>query len=93
MRNGVKWGRSGNRQAAGLSHAVIVSGLRRVGKSTLLAQTAHRLGLEQLYYLNFEDDRFLGFAVADTNQDGFKIEGVPVELRSVANCKTKSYSR
>jgi len=31
-------------QAAPLPHAVIVSCLRRVGKSTLLAQMAHRLG-------------------------------------------------
>jgi len=30
--------------AAPLPHAVIVSGLRRVGKSTLLAQFAHRPG-------------------------------------------------
>ena len=28
-------------KAAGLPHAVILSGLRRVGKSTLLAQMAH----------------------------------------------------
>src|SRR6266568_2903627 len=31
-------------QAASVPHAVIISGLRRVGKSTLLAQLAHRLG-------------------------------------------------
>jgi len=52
-------------QAAALPHAVIVSGLRRVGKSTLLAQLAHRLGREQFYYVNFEDDRFLGFQADD----------------------------
>jgi len=48
-------------QAGKVPHAVIVSGMRRVGKSTLLAQMAHRLGKEQFYYINFEDDRFLGF--------------------------------
>lgn len=48
-------------------HAVIVSGLRRAGKSTLLAQMAHRLGPDQFYYLNFEDDRFLGFEADDAN--------------------------
>ena len=48
-------------------HAVIVSGLRRVGKSTLLAQTAHKLGSNQFYYVNFEDDRFLGFETDDAN--------------------------
>lgn len=36
-------------QVANLPHAVIISGLRRVGKSTLLAQLAHRLG-EDLFY-------------------------------------------
>lgn len=52
-------------QAADLPHAVIVSGLRRVGKSTLLAQMARRLGQDKFYYLNFEDDRFLGFRPED----------------------------
>jgi len=54
-------------KAANLPHAVIVSGLRRVGKSTLLAQMAHRLGKDVFYYLNFEDDRFLGFQAEDAN--------------------------
>lgn len=54
-------------KAANLPHAVIVSGLRRVGKSTLLAQMAHRLGKDAFYYLNFEDDRFLGFQAEDAN--------------------------
>lgn len=35
---------AGLEQAASLPHAVIISGLRRVGKSTLLAQLAQRLG-------------------------------------------------
>jgi uncharacterized protein len=54
-------------RASGLPHAVIVSGLRRVGKSTLLAQMAHKLGKEAFYYLNFEDDRFIGFQTEDAN--------------------------
>ncbi len=54
-------------RAAPLPHAVIISGLRRVGKSTLLAQFAHRLGQDQFYYINFEDDRFLGFQTDDAN--------------------------
>ena len=54
-------------QAAALPHAVIISGLRRAGKSTLLAQMAHRLGKEQFYYLNFEDDRFIQFDAGDFN--------------------------
>ena len=54
-------------QAANSPHAVIVSGLRRAGKSTLLAQMAHRLGEETFYYLNFEDDRLLNFQADDIN--------------------------
>lgn len=63
-------------QASSLPHAVIVSGLRRVGKSTLLAQLAHKLGQNEFYYLNFEDDRFIGFAADDFND----IFSVLVEL-------------
>lgn len=54
-------------RASASSHAVIISGLRRVGKSTLLAQLAHHFGEKAFYYLNFEDDRFLGFQAADAN--------------------------
>ncbi len=54
-------------RAADVPHAVIISGLRRVGKSTLLAQMAHKLGKDAFYYVNFEDDRFLGFQVDDSN--------------------------
>ncbi len=48
-------------------HAVILSGLRRAGKSTLLAQMAHRLGKETFYYINFEDDRLINFQADDFN--------------------------
>ncbi|MCP4199548.1 MAG: AAA family ATPase [Proteobacteria bacterium] len=54
-------------RAMPLPHAVIISGLRRVGKSTLLAQLAQRLGDDSFYYLNFEDERFLGFEPGDAN--------------------------
>lgn len=54
-------------RAVSLPHAVIVSGLRRAGKSTLLAQMAHKLGQEIFYYLNFEDDRFISFRADDFN--------------------------
>lgn len=50
-----------------LPHAVVISGLRWVGKSTLLAQFAHRLGEELFYNINFEDDRFRGFRAEDAN--------------------------
>jgi predicted AAA+ superfamily ATPase len=54
-------------RVANLPHAVIISGLRRAGKSTLLAQLAHRLGKDAFFYINFEDDRFLGFQADDAN--------------------------
>jgi len=54
-------------RASRVPHAVIISGLRRVGKSTLLAQIAHKLGRNSFYYVNFEDDRFLGFQPDDAN--------------------------
>lgn len=54
-------------RAAAAPHAVIISGLRRVGKSTLLAQLAHRLGENAFYYINFEDERFLSFSAEDAN--------------------------
>lgn len=54
-------------RASKVPHAVIISGLRRAGKSTLLLQLARRLGQDQFYYLNFEDDRFLEFRAENAN--------------------------
>lgn len=45
---------------------VVISGLRRAGKSTLLAQLAHKFYPNKNYfYVNFEDERFLTFTVSD----------------------------
>ena len=63
-------------RAMPLPHAVIISGLRRAGKSTLLAQLAHRLGEDTFYYVNFEDERLLGFEAEDANY----LFGLLVEL-------------
>jgi uncharacterized protein len=49
------------------SHAFIVSGIRRCGKSTLLQQINHALA-EQSIYLNFEDPRLAGFDLSDFNR-------------------------
>jgi predicted AAA+ superfamily ATPase len=49
------------------THAFIVSGIRRCGKSTLLQQINHTLG-EQSIYLNFEDPRLAGFDLTDLNR-------------------------
>lgn len=43
---------------------VIVSGIRRCGKSTLLRQFAQRLG-DDFVYANFDDERMLHFDVSD----------------------------
>jgi uncharacterized protein len=43
---------------------VIVTGIRRCGKSTVL-QWLRKQGQEQDYYLNFDDDRLVDFQLAD----------------------------
>ncbi len=45
---------------------VVISGLRRAGKSTLLAQLAHAFyPNNEYFFVNFEDERFLPFTVSD----------------------------
>lgn len=45
---------------------VVISGLRRAGKSTLLAQLAQAFYPdEEYFFVNFEDERFLSFTVSD----------------------------
>lgn len=48
-------------------YAVVVSGFRRTGKSTLMRQLAQHLGKESFYYVNFEDERFLDFTPKQWN--------------------------
>ena len=43
----------------------VITGLRRVGKSTLLAQIAHKYLAQNFYFVNFEDERLLNFNVQD----------------------------
>jgi hypothetical protein len=49
------------------SHAFIVTGIRRCGKSTLLQQINVTIG-EPSVYLNFEDPRLAGFDLSDFNR-------------------------
>lgn len=42
-----------------------ITGLRRVGKSTLLAQIANKYLSDKFYFVNFEDERFINFKVQD----------------------------
>jgi predicted AAA+ superfamily ATPase len=50
-----------------MPHIVVVSGLRRCGKSTLLLQIMRSLYKTPVYYFNFEDERLSDFAAADFN--------------------------
>ncbi len=52
---------------AALPHAVVVSGVRRCGKSTLLNQVIGDHYKDGVYYLNFEDERLVDFTVEDFN--------------------------
>lgn len=51
-----------------LPHVVIISGLRRSGKSTLLKEIKHTYYKnEDIYYFNFEDERLINFTLNDFN--------------------------
>ena len=52
---------------ASLPHAVVISGVRRCGKSTLLNQVIGDIYKNGVYYLNFEDERLVDFDVKDFN--------------------------
>jgi hypothetical protein len=52
-----------------LPHAVVIHGLRRAGKSTLMKQIAEKYyEPEDYYFLNFEDERLLNIEVTALNQ-------------------------
>ncbi len=51
-----------------LPHVVVLSGLRRSGKSTLMRQAMRRYYADKdFYYVSFEDERFVGFEAAQFN--------------------------
>ena len=50
-----------------MPHIVVISGLRRCGKSTLLLQIIHSFYREPVYYFNFEDERLTDFTAEDFN--------------------------
>jgi uncharacterized protein len=52
-----------------LPHVVVLTGLRRCGKSTLLRQLIKKhYNDEDFYYLNFEDERLFDFPASDFNK-------------------------
>lgn len=50
-----------------MPHGVVISGIRRVGKSTLLTQIINNFYKKDIYYFNFEDERLIEFAPEDFN--------------------------
>lgn len=50
-----------------LPHSIVISGIRRSGKSTLLAQIINAFYKDNYYYFSFEDERLIDFAPADFN--------------------------
>ncbi|MBN2110168.1 MAG: ATP-binding protein [Methanosarcinaceae archaeon] len=54
---------------------IIINGIRRCGKSTLLQQI-RRINKENRYYLNFDDERLIGFNIDDFQ----KVHEIYIEL-------------
>lgn len=49
---------------AGTRHSLVITGIRRCGKSVLLAEIIRSL-FEKYYYVNFEDERLAAFGLED----------------------------
>ena len=50
-----------------LSHAIIICGIRRCGKSTLMRQILKKYYESSFYFVDFEDERFVKFTTEDFN--------------------------
>ena len=50
-----------------MPHVIVISGLRRCGKSTLLSQIMRAYYKEPVYYFNFEDERLSEMASSELN--------------------------
>jgi predicted AAA+ superfamily ATPase len=50
-----------------IPHALIIAGLRRAGKSTMLLQLIEQEFHGDVYYFDLEDERLVGFTVQDFN--------------------------
>ena len=52
---------------AEMPHVIVISGIRRCGKSTLLRQVGETLRENNYYSINFEDERLVNFNETDFN--------------------------
>jgi Predicted ATPase (AAA+ superfamily) len=59
---------------------IIINGIRRCGKSTLMQQI-RRINKENRYYLNFDDERLIGFSIDDFQ----KVHEIYIELYGLEN--------
>jgi uncharacterized protein len=50
-----------------LPHIIIICGIRRCGKSTLMRQILEKYYDSQIYFVDFEDERFVNFTTEDFN--------------------------
>lgn len=50
-----------------LPHAIVISGVRRCGKSTLMQQILKKHYGDAIYFVDFEDERFVNFTTQDFN--------------------------
>ncbi len=52
-----------------LKHIVVITGHRRAGKSVFLSQIIHKYyGIDEVYYLNFDDERLVSLKCEDMNR-------------------------
>lgn len=56
-----------------LPHILIISGVRRSGKSTLLTQIISKHFDDNFYYLNFEDERLISFSAEEDFDNLYQI--------------------
>ena len=50
------------------SHALIISGVRRCGKSTFLMQMMTKMDMKSVFFLNFESPQLFEFSLSDFNR-------------------------